>query len=168
MASTPLDPVRILYFAITASLFSLAAAYTAQYGFGLQPCHLCLIQRIPFAVVTGLALIGMGKTPWRTKIIVLIALVFLINSGIAIYHAAVEKHVVSGPSDCTNGEAPENQSMDDFLKRIQSAPIAACDQPAWEYHGITMAGMNAMWCFMLFLTTMGALYKTRKPGGSNA
>jgi disulfide bond formation protein DsbB len=155
-------PIAILYLTLLAGAASLAAAYIAQYGFGLAPCHLCLAQRVPFALAILLSLSGLIRPRWRRTMIVLIALAFLIGSGIAAYHAAVEKHWIAGPAACTAGEAPPSQSMDDFLKRIQSAPIVSCDQPAWDFHGITMAQMNVLWSLFLSLGTFAALQYLRK------
>src|SRR5262249_49145895 len=128
----------ILRLALPASVLSLAAAYTAELGFGLKPCHLCLAQRVPFALVIVLSLLGLRRPHWRGWLVLAIGLAFLLNSGIAAYHVAVERHLVGGPSGCTNGEAPAHESVEDFLKRIEHAPIVACDQPQWEWHGVTM------------------------------
>lgn len=168
MKTYPIRSVTIMWLALAASVVSLAAAYIAQFGFDLKPCHLCLAQRVPFAVVIILVFFGLWKPRYHTGLIVIISAVFLINAGIASYHTAVEKHWIEGPTGCTNGDAPANQSMDDFLKRIQSAPIVACDTPQWEWHGITMAGLNAVWCLFLSLATFAALQQSRKQGATDA
>ncbi|HEY9164284.1 MAG TPA: disulfide bond formation protein B, partial [Magnetovibrio sp.] len=38
---------------------ALVMAYVAQYGFDLEPCILCLYQRIPYALVAILGFAGM-------------------------------------------------------------------------------------------------------------
>ena len=129
------------------SIVSLAGALIAQYGFGLMPCELCLMQRVPYAVIIAISLLGIF---WQKKFLaILIAISFLTGSGIASYHVAVEKHWVKGPTACVQDAPPPHQSIDDLLKQIEAAPIVACDQPQWEYRGITMAGLNALWSFML-------------------
>jgi disulfide bond formation protein DsbB len=162
MTETAPSFTTTLRLCLAASVVSLAAALASQYGFGLKPCHLCIAQRVPFAVVIALALLGLWKVSYQKRIVLVIAAAFLINSVIASYHTAVEQHWVPGPTSCTTGEAPANQSMDDFLKRIQAAPIVACDQPQWDFHGITMAAMNAAWCLFLAAATFAA---TRQRGG---
>jgi len=48
-----LDIPRLIPFAVfAAAVFALGNAYTAQYAFDLEPCILCLYQRVPY-VVTG-------------------------------------------------------------------------------------------------------------------
>ena len=158
----------LLYLTLAASLASLALALISQYGFGLTPCHLCIAQRVPYALVIVLVLVGLAKPRYQVWICLMIAAAFLVDSGIAAYHTAVEQHWVEGPSSCTTGEAALVQSVDDFLKKIQSAPVVACDQPQWEFHGITMAFMNAVWAFLLALATFIALKRSRRREQSNA
>lgn len=45
------------------SAFALSMAFTAQYIFGLEPCILCLYQRIPYALVIALGLTGFLTAP---------------------------------------------------------------------------------------------------------
>jgi len=162
MTHNPSRLATILRLALFASIASLLLAFIAQYGFGLLPCHLCYAQRVPFAIVIVLAVLGLWKPRHQIWLILIIGTAFLINSGIASYHAAVEKQWVSGPTGCTTGEAPANESTEDFLKRIQAAPVITCDQPQWQFHGITMAGLNAVWCLFLSVVTFAALWHARK------
>ncbi|MGK4422598.1 disulfide bond formation protein B, partial [Klebsiella pneumoniae] len=52
---------------------SLAFAFTMQYGFDVEPCVLCLWQRVPFAVAACLALTAALWKPYGhfTKIILI-------------------------------------------------------------------------------------------------
>ena len=52
-------------FAVSAT--ALANAYIAEYGFGLEPCILCLYQRVPYAVagVLGLAALFVPSLRFR-------------------------------------------------------------------------------------------------------
>ena len=48
--------------AITASAAAiLAVVYIAQYGFGLWPCSLCYVQRVPYVLIVLLG--GMSLMP---------------------------------------------------------------------------------------------------------
>lgn len=167
MAPNPLSLLPNLRLALLASIVSLGAAFASQFLGGLTPCHLCVAQRVPYVVVIVLALLGLLRKRGLKGLTLLVVLAFLTGSGIAAYHAGVEKHWIAGPSSCTSGEAPAGQSMDDFLKRIQSAPIVACDQPQWEFHGLTMASMNMAWSFLLAAASFVALHQSRgrKPVG---
>lgn len=146
--------VTVFKFSILVCALSLAVAYVAQYGFGLTPCELCMMQRVPYAVVIVLSVFALAVPPCRKWMVYIIIFAFLSGGGIATYHAAVEKHIVIGPTACTSSVSEPGQSVDDLLKKIQEAPNVACDQPQWEFHGITMAELNALWSFMLTGVTL--------------
>ncbi|MEI7668929.1 MAG: disulfide bond formation protein B [Pseudomonadota bacterium] len=140
---------KILLFSLIISIISLLAAFIAQYGFALAPCELCLFQRVPYALVIFLAALGLKKPAWQKIIINLIMLVFLSGGLLAAYHAGVEKHLLPGPTACTSSPSSGDLSIDDLRKRIMNAPVIACDEPQWEFHGITMAALNSLWSFIL-------------------
>lgn len=107
------------------------------------------MQRMPYVLVVMLSFAGLCNEWGRKYRMMVIAATFFVGSGIAMYHSAVEKHLIEGPTTCTSAQSPAGQSVEDLLKKIQAAPIVACDQPQWEFHGITMAVLNALWSFFL-------------------
>jgi len=121
-----------------------------------------MLQRAPYALIMVIALLGHWKPRLRTGLVVITGLLFALEGGLASYHSAVEKQLVSGPSGCTVSAAAAGETAEDFLKKIEHAPIVACDQSAWDFHGITMAALNALWSFMLSTLTFAALQQSRK------
>lgn len=148
-----------------ASLAALGTALLAQYWGGLVPCELCIAQRWPYVAtaVVGLAGAMLPLTDrQRAQAVALAALIFLIGAGIALYHAGFEYHWWAGPSACT---APGGQptSIEDLRRMLAAAPIVACDQPAWTFHGISMAGFNVVASTILaVLSFQAALQLWRK------
>ncbi len=142
-----------------AAASALAAAYTAQYGFNLQPCELCLFQRPAFYAVILLSVIGLfwKKPQIRPVLLALVGVVMLANSGIAFYHTGVEKKWWPGPDACTSGEIEANLSLEELRAQILAAPLVRCDEPAWQFHGITMAGMNVVYCLGLAMFAFWSL-----------
>ena len=105
-------------------LSALAAAYTAQYGFGLEPCILCLYQRVPYAVALGLGLLGLValRPAGLQPLLVLIAgLGFLAGAGIAGYHVGVEQRRAQRVPRV--GEREE-----DSIRMLGEAPLGLRDQ----------------------------------------
>lgn len=145
---------KIVYFAFAVSAVSLASALTAEYGFGLKPCELCIAQRVPYAVILVICLLCFMKPYYPKFLPCLIALLFFMDSSIAVYHSGVEKHWIQGPDACTSSLSPAHLTPEELLKKIEGAPIVACDQPAWEFHGITMAVLNSFWSFSLGIITI--------------
>jgi disulfide bond formation protein DsbB len=121
---------------------------------------LCLTQRVPFVIaglLAVLALLPTGLTVRKT-LLALAALAFLVNSGIAVYHVGVEQKwwasscapVESAPIDLNNLAAAMNQPAE-----------ARCDEPAWQWRGITMAGLNIAFSGGLALVTLALLFRMR-------
>lgn len=143
------------------SVFALLGAFTAQYGFGLRPCELCLIQRVPFAVniILGL-IIALIPSPLRGEgqgggdirgirkgLIFLSGLVFFVNAGIAFYHSGVERKWWTGLTGCTTPDM--SGSIEDVLKRIQETNVVRCDEIPWDLFGLSMANYNVGFCLVL-------------------
>lgn len=153
----PVLPSRLVsVFVLAMCTLALAAAFIAEYGFGLRPCVLCLTQRVPFAVggvLAGLALLP-ALVPARRALLVLAALGFLVNSGIAVYHVGVEQKWWA--SSC----APSEQGPIDVssLAAAMSQPVEVrCDEPAWQWNGITMAALNILFSGGLGLVVLGLI-----------
>ncbi len=140
MSSTRQLPAFILL----ACLGALASALTAQYGFGLRPCVLCLYQRVPYALAGLLAAIALlPAVPLRGRAVLagLCACAFLINSGIAVFHVGVENHWWAGLAACSGG-GPQAQTVADLKAMLAGPPPPRCDQIPWALFGISMAGYN--------------------------
>lgn len=151
-------PVLVLLGALAA----LAAAYTAQYGFGLQPCILCLYQRIPFAVAAGLALLvlllGGGL---RGPLMLLAGLALLGNAGLAGFHTGVELHWWAGTEACAGGAAATaGMTMEQLQQALAQPALPRCDEPSWSFYGLTMANLNIPFSLALGLL---ALWGMREP-----
>lgn len=152
---------RLPLFVLAVCAAALGSAYVAQYGFGLKPCELCLIQRVPFAVAGLLALLALLRPAcWRRVLMALAGLALLVNSGIAVYHVGVEQKWWM--SSCSGSVGPKPKLGD--LSALMSKPAdePRCDEPAWQWHGVTMAGLNVVYSGALALVVLGALASRRE------
>ncbi len=139
----------------------LATVYVAQYGFDLFPCTLCFVQRVPYwlAVVMGtLSLMRAVDSRTRRVILFHLAGLFLLDAGIALYHAGVEFHWWAGPVTCTGGA--RILSLDDLTSALGKKGHPNCDEPAFLFMGISMAGYNVF--AALGLTVASVFAATRK------
>jgi len=127
-----------------ASALALAGAYIAQYGFDLLPCHLCLWQRVPYAIaiMAGLAAWFFNPRPWLW----LMALLFIGGSAIAFFHAGVEYRWWEGTNACSYDLA--SLSTEELREAIMK-PKPRCDAVAWSFLGISMAGYNVAYSALL-------------------
>jgi disulfide bond formation protein DsbB len=156
---------------LLASASALLAALYAQFALGLDPCILCLYQRIPYVVVALLAALAFQPNlpaPWRSGALALCAVALLINAGIAFFHVGVEQHWWAGTASC--GAAASSSPVTNLtdLRAVMSGPapdLPRCDEPAWSLFGITMAGYNMLVCLGLGLLTAALVWRGRWSSG---
>lgn len=141
-------PPALLVFILGTSIFALSAALIGQYMFGLEPCTLCLYQRVPFIAAIIFALIGLAlkrsQPNVTTTTIALSGLAYGINTGIAAYHTGVEqKWWASAVEGCKIDFSGATDSRS-FLENIMSAPGTPCDVIPWQdpLLGLSMANYN--------------------------
>lgn len=154
-----------------ASAGLLGAAYFFQYVMGLQPCVLCIYQRIPYAITFALGFIalcltlrGQSAKP-SAFFIMLCAPVFLIGALLGIYHVGVEQHWwVSALEACSSPTLALNST--DLKAQLESTMAVRCDAIAWQMFGISMAGYNAMISFgLMAYSAIAAVLITRRANG---
>jgi len=111
---------------------------------GYAPCPLCLEERYAyyFAVPASAAaiLFARGQATGVARILlVLIALAFLANMAVGIYHAGVEWKWWPGPTECTGAfELKWGEGG------IVDTPVVRCDEASWRFLGLSFAGWNAV------------------------
>jgi disulfide bond formation protein DsbB len=118
-----------------------------QYVVGLPPCPLCLEQRYAFYFGVPLAvLLCLGTNYGASSKVMMagfgvIAVIMLWNSGLAVYHSGVEWKWWAGPQDCT-GPLNNLSAPGGLMGQLQSISVVRCDQAAWRFLGLSLAGWN--------------------------
>jgi len=154
------------WFLLACCVVPLGTAYTAQLGFGYDPCALCLYQRVPYGVIGALAILSffLKTSEMRSRIALVAGVVFLIGSGIALYHVGVEQHWWTSAAPCgSSGEAIT--TTEDFLAALQKKPVKSCGDIDWTLFGISMATYNVAASLFFALTS---LWAWRKLSGAKA
>jgi disulfide bond formation protein DsbB len=154
--------------ALIASAVMLAIAHGFQTFGGYAPCTLCLRQREVYWVAGTLALgfMILVRLPAGARLRQLscwvLALVFLVGAGIAIYHAGAEWKFWPGPSACSSAGAG-GVSAADLKTLLNGAKIRppACDQAPWVFAGLSMAGWNAVASLGLVASSIAAALRER-------
>lgn len=145
----------VLTAVLLVSITALAAAYTAQFAYGLEPCILCLYQRIPYALAILIAIGGLLIKRFGKGAIALCALAFLGNVGIAFYHVGVEQQWWASIFEAC--QVPDSflnpQTTESLLDQLLKTPAVPCSQIAWKdpVFGASMAVYNVLLCAGMFL-----------------
>jgi disulfide bond formation protein DsbB len=130
-------------------LLTIGGFFYFQYVLGYPPCPLCLDQRNAFYVGVPLAaLLWAGSMYGASRKVMIagfavIAVVMLWNTGLSAYHAGVEWKFWPGPTDCS-GPINNFGSAADLMKRLQNIRVVRCDEAAWRFLGISLAGYDVL------------------------
>jgi len=152
---SPAATAALLIVGVAAA--TILGAYFFEYGLGFAPCPLCLEQRVPYYITVPLAaLVAAGALkeapqPLILSGLVLLAVLALANAALGAFHAGVEWRLWPGPQDCT-GPIEKLGSAADLLRQMQSTSIVRCDEPAWRFLGLSLAGYNVL--ISLFLAAI--------------
>ncbi|MFI4964066.1 MAG: disulfide bond formation protein B [Caulobacterales bacterium] len=163
-----LNPIldRWRFFAVLVSAAMLAIAHAFQSFGGLAPCELCLKQRTVYWVAGAIALGAMivvrapGGARLRPATCWLLALAFLVGAGIAGYHAGVEWKFWPGPQSCSGGGTVTAAALKDLMNG-GGVKMPACDQPAWKFAGLSMAGWNTVASLILVAFSAASALRER-------
>lgn len=134
---------------VGASFIALLGAFIAQYGYDLEPCILCLWQRVPYGIAIFAGLSAMQINP--KLILWFLACLFLAGAGIAFFHVGVEKLWWEGTNACTHAFDANNLEA---LREQILKPKPRCDTVAWQMFGISMAGYNVAYSLILAFIAM--------------
>ena len=146
MLSRP-APAALLVAAVMA--MTLAGAWGFQIWGDLAPCPLCLQQRWPYYAGMPLALavaILAGRGAHAAVItsgLRVLAVLLAGSAAFGAFHAGVEWGFWQGPTDCGGGR-PITGNANDLLAQIARTRVVACNEAAFRFLGVSLAGYNAL------------------------
>jgi disulfide bond formation protein DsbB len=144
-----------LFLAVAVILGALAFEHIGGYA----PCPLCLMQRYAYYAGIPLLFLAMALTSEMPRVAALlffvVALGFLANAGLGVYHSGVEWKFWPGPETCGTIQAlPTNAA--DLLKEAEQAVVVRCDEAAWRFAGLSFAGWNVIVSILAFAGALRA------------
>ena len=143
--------------AFVLGLATILGALGSQYIGGLQPCELCLEQRLPY--YWGLPLLALTLLLWNRLplpvwylAIGIVAALFAWGAWLGGYHSGVEWGFWPGPTACTGvGESFSLDALNDMQR------VIGCDVVQFRFLGISLAGYNAMISAAIVVLLLGAM-----------
>jgi disulfide bond formation protein DsbB len=143
------EPAVVAAFVVFAgSAATILGAWYFQYVLGLSPCELCLEERLPYYIVIPLSLLlviaAIARAPRALIMVGFLAIMaaMVASAALGAYHAGVEWRWWPGPSECSG-------PMSDFttkplLDQLRTMRIVRCDEAAWRFLGLSLAGYNVL------------------------
>jgi len=135
--------------AVLVSAAMLATAHAFETFGGYSPCNLCLRQREVYWGILAVGIVFMaivrmpGGPRWRALTCWILGIGFLISCGVAVYHAGAEWKFWEGPQSCTGTGKVTLKDMEAMLAGKEYKP-PSCEEAAWVFLGLSMAGWNAV------------------------
>ena len=135
---------------IIISIISLISAYFIQFILGHQPCNLCLIERIPYAL--SIILIIFNYTFFKNEqfIILLLVLIFSFSFIISFYHFGIEQGYFDESAVCTLKSASDNITKEEILEQLQLKTIS-CKDVTFRIFGFSLTTFNMILSLILVI-----------------
>jgi disulfide bond formation protein DsbB len=155
------EPAAAAALAVFAgSAATILGVWYFQYVLKLPPCPLCLEERLPYHIVVPLSLLlaiaAIVRAPRALIVVGFLAIVaaMLASAALGAYHAGVEWRWWPGPTDCS-GPITDFTAKGPLLGQLQSIHVVRCDEAAWRFLGLSLAGYNVL--ISLALAAIAAL-----------
>ncbi|MGV1013801.1 MAG: disulfide bond formation protein B [Methyloceanibacter sp.] len=145
----PLTQVSVASAAVfVVAAATILAALAFEHLGGYVPCPICLQQRYAyyFAVpASAVAFVLAQSYPagWARTLLALIAVAFLVNAGLGVYHAGIEWKWWPGPDTCATETAIE-WGAGGLAQQLETVRVVACDEAPWRFLGLSFAGWNVV------------------------
>ena len=143
---------KLFYITILlVSLFSISSALFVEYVLSIQPCKLCLYQRIPYIFSIIVCFFGIFFSKNKIWIYFLI-IVFISSILISGYHMGIENNIFNEFSGCTNN----NLNTIDKAELLQSLNnlLPNCKDVNFKILGLSLATINFLLSIVLFIIIM--------------
>jgi len=163
----PAAVAALVIFALSSA--TLLGAWYFEFVLKLPPCPLCLEQRLPYHIVIPLSLLmamaAFVRAPRKLIALGFLAIIAAALCGAALgaYHAGIEWHWWPGPADCS-GPVTDFTAKGPLLDQLQSIHVVRCDNAAWRFLGLSLAGYNVLISLVLAAIAALALFARRQTG----
>lgn len=135
------------------SALTVGGALGIEHIGGIPPCPLCLDQRIAYYAAIPLGVMAYafatGRPVVTKAILVILAIGFLINAGLGVYHSGIEWGWWAGPQACSGGAGPIASTPGALLESLSRPRVVRCDEAALRIFGLSLAGYSALISLLL-------------------
>ena len=123
------------------SIIALISAYFIEYILGHQPCNLCLIERIPYALSIIIIFLIYKFKQFEKILIMLLILAFVFSFIVSIYHFGIEQGYIKESLVCDLQNGSKILSKDELLKELQKKTVS-CKDVTFKLFGLSLTTFN--------------------------
>ena len=122
------------------NILILISAYYIEYILKVPACSMCIYQRIPYFLSTVIIVVFFLKKIDFKKLIIILFLFTLINTGLSFYHMGIEQSFFSELNTC---KIDNNVSTaKDLLNQLKSKGVISCKEVGFTIFGLSLATIN--------------------------
>jgi disulfide bond formation protein DsbB len=152
--------VKKIYLSILIiSILALISAYFIEYFLGYQPCNLCLLERIPYAL-SIIIILANFKIKFNDKYILLVLIIiFVVSALLSIYHLGIEQGLIEESFVCSTKDNL-NLNKEQLLQELQKMNIS-CKNVAFTIFGLSLTTYNIL-LSVIISATLIIIYAKQK------
>nr|CDP79436.1 hypothetical disulfide bond formation protein B [Bartonella schoenbuchensis] len=140
---------------------TLAIALSFEIIGGYLPCHLCLLERLPYYGALPLLILA-GLLAWVSCLSSLVRFLFICvfvlmatSLGLAIYHTGVEYHFWPAPAHCSLNTTTLTTGVDQLFTSLEKPPASpSCAQAPVRFLFLSFAGWNVLASLLFMLLSL--------------
>ena len=148
MISLSKGKYQIILFLV--STLALLTAYFIQYILGYQPCNLCIIERVPYALTLIVLSLNYRFKNNQNFYSVLLLIIFSFSLLLSIYHLGIEQGLVAESNFCDSGDKSSIISKEDILKSLKEFTVS-CKDVALKIFGLSLTTYNIILSLIMLL-----------------
>jgi len=134
------------------SFIILTITYTIQYILGYQPCNLCIIERIPYALTIVIIILNFTFKKDEVFYSVLLTLIFLFSFLISFYHLGIEQGIFNESNVCSSNNL-DLTTKAEVLKSLQIIKIS-CKDVTFRIFDLSLTTYNMFVSILMFLISL--------------
>ena len=123
------------------SFVALISAYFIEYVLGHQPCNLCLMERIPYAIALVIIILNYKFNRLEKYFILLLSMVFLASTLLSLYHLGIEQGFIEESLVCDLQNSSKILSKEEILKQLQEKRVS-CKDVTFKIFGLSLTTLN--------------------------
>jgi disulfide bond formation protein DsbB len=148
MISLSKEKYQIILFLV--STLALFAAYFIQYILGYQPCNLCIIERVPYALSLIVLLLNYRFKNNQNFYSALLLIIFSFSLLLSIYHLGIEQGLVAESNLCVSDDKSSIISKEAILKSFKEFTVS-CKDVALKIFGLSLTTYNIVLSLIMLL-----------------
>ena len=122
------------------NILILISAYYIEYILKVPACSMCIYQRIPYFLSTVIIVVFFLKKIDFKKLIIILFLFTLINTGLSFYHIGIEQGFFNELNTCKDKINASNTK--DLLSQLKSKGVVSCKEVGFTIFGLSLATIN--------------------------